>query len=100
MIVAQRQSQLANGSGLSSRLSRYRRDHVAVLDIGRRDREVDQEALRIDADVALLAFDLLAGVVAARIDRSPPFSAPLTLWLSTMPRLAVAFRPASSRAFA
>ena len=43
------------------------RDHVAVLHVGRRDHEVDQEALCIDADVALLAFDFLACVVPGRI---------------------------------
>ncbi len=73
-------------------------DHVAILNVGRRNGEVDQEALRIDADVTLLAFDLLAGVVPGWIDRSPPFSALFTLWLSTIPRLAVAFRPTSSLA--
>jgi hypothetical protein len=65
------------------------RDHVAILHVGRGDREVDREALRIDADMSLLAFDFLAGVVPTRIDVGPPFSAPLTLWLSTMPRLAL-----------
>ena len=41
-----------------------------------------QQALRIDKDVALLAFDFLARVVAARVDATPPFSALFTLWLS------------------
>ena len=55
---------------------------VAVLDVGGVDDRVHQQALRIDEDVALLAFDLLAGIVARRINRRPPFSALLTLWLS------------------
>jgi len=33
---------------------------------------VHQQALRIDEDMPLLAFDLLARVVARRIDRTPP----------------------------
>jgi len=33
--------------------------------------------------VALLAFDPLARIIAMRIDTGPPFSALLTLWLST-----------------
>jgi hypothetical protein len=43
---------------------------------------VHQQALRIDEDVPLLTFDLLACIVARRINRRPPFSALLTLWLS------------------
>jgi hypothetical protein len=39
-----------------------RRDHVAVLNVGGRDREVDQEALGVGAHVQLFAFDLLACV--------------------------------------
>jgi len=38
-----------------------------------------QQALRIDENVPLLALDLLSRVVARRINRSPPFSALLTL---------------------
>ena len=34
--------------------------------------------------MALLAFDLLARIIAMRIDTGPPFSALLTLWLSMM----------------
>jgi hypothetical protein len=40
------------------------------------------QSQRIDADVALLALDFLARIVAMRINVSPPFSALLTLWLS------------------
>jgi hypothetical protein len=41
---------------------------------------VDQEALRIDENLPFLAFDLLARVIAVRVDARPPFSADLTLW--------------------
>jgi hypothetical protein len=58
---------------------------------------VYQETLRIDEDVALLALDLFAGVVAGRVDRSPPFSALLTLWLSMIAAVGLASRPAASR---
>ena len=43
---------------------------------------VQQQALGIYQDMALLALDLLARVKPMRIDRGPPFSAALTLWLS------------------
>jgi hypothetical protein len=37
------------------------------------------QALRMDEEVPLLAFDLLPAVVSRRIDRATPFSALLTL---------------------
>ena len=40
---------------------------------------VQQQTLRIDEDVPLLALDQLARVKAVRIDAGPPFSALLTL---------------------
>lgn len=41
----------------------HRRDGVAILDVGRRDHEVDDETLRVDRDMTLLALDFLAPVV-------------------------------------
>jgi hypothetical protein len=61
------------------------------------DNGVHQQALRVDEDVPLLAFDFLAAIVARRIDRAPPFSAPLTLWLSMIVAVGLASRPAASR---
>jgi hypothetical protein len=58
---------------------------------------VHQEALRIDEDVPLLAVDLLARIVAMRIDAGPPFSALFTLWLSMTAAVGDAARPACSR---
>jgi hypothetical protein len=56
-----------------------------------------QQALRVDEDMALLAFDLLATIEAWRIDPQPPFSALLTLWLSIMTAVGLASLPACSR---
>ena len=61
------------------------------------DDGVDQQALRIDQDVTLLALDLLPSVVAMRVDRDPPFSALLTLWLSMIAAVGLGSRPANSR---
>jgi hypothetical protein len=58
---------------------------------------VDQEALRIDENVPLLALDFLARVIAVRVDAGPPFSADLTLWLSMMAAVGLASRSAYSR---
>ena len=52
---------------------------VPILHAGRMHQGMHQQALGIDEDVAFLALDLLARVKARRIDRAPPFSAPLTL---------------------
>jgi hypothetical protein len=70
---------------------------VAILDAGRVDDGVQQEALRIYQDMALFAFDLLARVKARRVDADPPFSALLTLWLSMIAVVGLASRPAISR---
>jgi hypothetical protein len=58
---------------------------------------VDQQALRIDENVALLALDLFSRIVTRRIDRRPPFSALLTLWLSMTAAVGLASRPIASR---
>ena len=52
---------------------------VAVLDIGRMHDGMEHQTLGVDQHMALLAFDLLAGVKAVRIDRDRSFSALLTL---------------------
>ena len=75
------------------------RPAVAVLNVGGMDDRVQQQALRVYQDMALLALDFLARVVAVRIDRGPPFSAALTLWLSMIAAVGLASRPACSRHF-
>ena len=56
------------------------------------------QAERINDGVALAPLDLLGRIIADRIDRTPPLSAPFTLWLSTMAVVGLASLPASSRA--
>ena len=46
---------------------------VAILQIGRVDGDAQQEAKRIDEDVALAAGDLLARIETLRIERRAPF---------------------------
>jgi len=70
---------------------------VAVLDVGRMNDDVQQEAERVDKNVPFAAFDLLARVVARRIDRGPPFCAPLALCASMIATVGLASRPAFSR---
>ncbi len=70
---------------------------VAVPQAGRVDHGVEDRAEGIDEQMALLARDLLARVVARRVDARPPFPAPFTLWLSITPALGLASRPSGSR---
>jgi len=61
------------------------------------DHGPEDQAKGIDQEMALLAFDLLARIIARRVDRDPPFSALFTLWLSIAPALGEASRPSNSR---
>ena len=70
---------------------------VAVLDVGRVHRDADHQAERIDHDMALAPGELLAGVVALRVDRRSPFCAARALWLSMITADGLASRPACSR---
>ena len=70
---------------------------VAVLDIGGMNDRVQQQAQRIYENMALLALDLFARIIAMRIDTGPPFSALFTLWLSMMAAVGLASRSSCSR---
>jgi hypothetical protein len=70
---------------------------IAILDIRRMHDCVEQQALGIYEDVALLTLDFLARIIPMRIDFGPPFSALLTLWLSIIATVGLASRPARSR---
>jgi hypothetical protein len=70
---------------------------ITVLHVGRMHDSVQQQALGIYQDMALLAVDFLAGIVAVRVNRDPPFSALFTLWLSMMAAVGLASRSANFR---
>ena len=72
---------------------------IAVLDARRMHQGVEQQTLGVYQDMALLALDPLAAIVAMRVDPDPPFSALLTLWLSMIAAVGLASRPARSRHF-
>lgn len=72
-------------------------DAVAILSAGTMDDDVQQQTQRVDDDVPLATGDLLARVVALRVDRSPPFCAALALWLSRIATVGSALRPATAR---
>jgi hypothetical protein len=58
---------------------------------------VEEQALRIDQNMALLALDQLARIEAVRIDARPPFSALFTLWLSMIQAVGLASRSTFSQ---
>ena len=70
---------------------------VAVLNIAGMNDDVQQEAERIDQDMALAPGDLLARIKPLRVKRRAPFCAPLALWLSMIAAVGLASRPSRSR---
>jgi hypothetical protein len=70
---------------------------VSILNIAGGDGTVQQQTLRIDQNMPLLAIDQLARIEAVRINAGPPFSALFTLWLSMMQAVGLASRSAFSR---
>src|SRR5215218_5871808 len=72
---------------------------VAILDMGGVHDRVHQQALGVDENVTLLAFDPFTRIIARRVDRGPPFSALFTLWLSRIATVGLACREACSRHF-
>jgi hypothetical protein len=58
-----------------------------------------ESAYRVDENMPLLAFDLLARIVAVRIDAAPAFSALFVLWLSMTAAVGLASRFVASRHF-
>ena len=70
---------------------------VAILDVGGMDDRVQQQSQRVYENMAFLAFDLLARIIAMRIDAGPPFSALFTLWLSMMAAVGLASLSPCSR---
>ena len=57
----------------SSRPAQQVEGAIAVLNIGGMNDDVQQETQRVDQDVPLATLDLLARVVARRIEPRPPF---------------------------
>jgi len=70
---------------------------ITILHVRRVDDDVQQEAERVDENVPLATRDLLARVIPRRIERRPPFCAPLALWASMIATVGPASRPACWR---
>jgi hypothetical protein len=59
--------------------------------------DCEQHADGVGQQVALAADNLLARVVAGRVERRAPFCAPFVVWLSMIAAVGLASRPACSR---
>ena len=70
---------------------------VTILNIGGMNDGMEQQTQRVYENMALLALDLFARIIAMRIDAGPPFSALFTLWLSMMAAVGLASRSPFSR---
>jgi hypothetical protein len=70
---------------------------VAILDAGGMNDGLQQQTQSVYENMALLALDLFARIIAMRIDADPPFSALFTLWLSMMAAVGLASRAAFVR---
>ncbi len=88
---------LEEGKQSAGVLIKHQNGAVAILYIGRVDHGGEDQAKGIDQEMAFLAFDLFARVIARRVDARPPFSALFTLWLSIAPAVGEVSRPSSSR---
>ena len=78
-------------------LAKQRFRTIAILNVGSMDVDVQQQAERVDQDVALAAEDFLTRVETLAIDRPPPFNAPLALCASMIATVGLASRPACPR---
>ncbi len=81
----------------SSRPAQQVESAIPVLNIGGVNDDVQQEAQRVDQDVPLTTLDLLARVVARRIEPRPPFCAPLAVCESIIAAVGLGSRPSCSR---
>lgn len=70
---------------------------VPILNARRVNDDREEEPEGVGQDVALAAENLLARVIAGRVERGPPLRAPLALWLSMIAVVGLASRPAVSR---
>src|SRR5215212_4666365 len=70
---------------------------ISVLYARRMNADRQQQPEGVRQDVALAAKHLLASIEARCIERSPPLTAPLALWLSMIAVVGLASRPAFSR---
>lgn len=88
---------LDEGKG-SSCLPQQGLSPVSILHAGGVDGDGQEQPERVGQDVTLATGDLLARIIAGRVERGPPLTAPLVVWLSMMAVVGLASRPAVSRA--
>ena len=70
---------------------------VPVLHARGMDDDRQEEPKGVGQDVTLATGNLLARIIDGRVERGPPLTAPLVVWLSMMAVVGLASRPAISR---
>ena len=70
---------------------------IAILHACRKNFDTEQEAYRVDDDITLDAFRLLAGVISDWVRAAPPFSVAFTACVSMIAAVGEAARPSCSR---
>ena len=70
---------------------------VSILHAGGVDSNGQEQPECVSQDVTLATGDLLACIIAGRVERGPPLRAPLVVWLSRIAVVGLASRPAISR---
>jgi hypothetical protein len=85
------------GPKRARRLVQHKACAVAILNIGGMDGDAQQQAERVDEDMPFATDDFLGRIIALGVEKSPPFGAPLALWLSMMAAVGLASRPSCSR---
>jgi hypothetical protein len=89
--------QLAQEGELPEQGGKQQHATIAVLNVGRSDQRVQHQTERVDEKMALFALDQLARIEAMRVNAGAPFSALLTLWLSSTQAVGLISRSACSR---
>jgi hypothetical protein len=96
-LVARISDDALNKGETPSSLPQQRFCSIAILHAGGVDGDRQEQPEGVGQDVTLAAGDLLACIIAGRVERGPPLRAPLALWLSMMAVVGLASRPAVSR---
>src|SRR4051794_7073079 len=89
--------QLAQERELAKQCGQQQDAAVAILNIGAGHQRVQHQPQGVDHHVTFFALDQLTAIKARRVDRDPPFSALLTLWLSITQAVGLASRSSRSR---
>jgi hypothetical protein len=73
VVAAVRKHAFDKGKVAAGAFVEHQRNAGAVLDVARMDGDVQQQTARVDQDVTLATRELLASIIALRVERRLPF---------------------------